>query len=118
MSNKGRPPGTQAEVPLGVFTVSLSGQEKHGNSSRLYPYAHPRARGRRVSACGPGPRGMSQAVDSIDERCEVEEDWWKDNPVVRMYYRVTLEDGQQLTIFRNTVHGMVSTLRRPGTAQM
>ena len=49
--------------------------------------------------------GRPQTVDSIDERCEVEEDWWKDNPVLRMYYRVTLDDGRQLTIFRNMVHG-------------
>ena len=39
--------------------------------------------------------GRSQAVASVDGWCEVEEDWWKDNPVVRMYYRVTLKDGQQ-----------------------
>ena len=47
----------------------------------------------------------SQTVASVDERCEVEEDCWKDYPLVRMYYRVTLEDGQELTIFRNMVHG-------------
>ena len=47
----------------------------------------------------------SQTVASVDERCEVEEDWWKDNPVVRMCYRVILRDGRQLTIFRNMVHG-------------
>ena len=49
--------------------------------------------------------GMYKAVDSIDERCEVEEDWRKDNAVVRMYYRVTLQNGVQLTIFKNMVHG-------------
>ena len=49
--------------------------------------------------------GGIQRVASVDDRCEVEEDWWKDNPVVRMFYRVTIEDGQRLTIFRNMVHG-------------
>ena len=49
--------------------------------------------------------GYSQRVVSVDDRCEVEEDWWRDNPVVRMHYQVTLEDGRQLTIFRNMVHG-------------
>ena len=34
--------------------------------------------------------GRSQTVTSVDEREEVEEHWWKDNPAVRMYYRVTL----------------------------
>ena len=41
---------------------------------------------------------------SVDEWCEVEEDWWKDKPVVRMYYRVTVENGRRLAIFRNMVH--------------
>jgi len=49
--------------------------------------------------------GETIGVESIDNRCEVEEDWWKDNPVVRIYYQVTLEDGRQQTIFRNMVHG-------------
>ena len=31
--------------------------------------------------------GKSQIVASVDDRWEVEEDWWKVNPVVRLYYR-------------------------------
>ena len=49
--------------------------------------------------------GVSVPIESIEERWEDAGDWWKDNPVVRMYYRVTLEAGQQLSIFRNMVHG-------------
>ena len=35
----------------------------------------------------------------------MEEDWLKENRVVRMHNEVTLEDERQLTIFRNIVHG-------------
>ena len=49
--------------------------------------------------------GKSVAVESIDEWWEDEEDWWKDNPLVRVTYQVTLEHGQQLTIFKNMQHG-------------
>ena len=44
-------------------------------------------------------------VQSIEERWEDEEFWWRDNPVVRVTYQVTLEDGQQLTIFKNMLTG-------------
>ena len=49
--------------------------------------------------------GATLGIASVDDRCEVEEDWWKDNPVVRMDYQITLADGSQLTIFKNMVHG-------------
>ena len=34
--------------------------------------------------------GVSVPVESIEERWEDEEDWWKDNPLVRVTYHVTL----------------------------
>ena len=49
--------------------------------------------------------GKSLAVVSIDDRSEAEEAWWWDDPVVKMNYQVSLEDGRQLTIFRNMMHG-------------
>ena len=49
--------------------------------------------------------GKSLAVESIDDRSEEEEAWWQDDPVVRMNYEVTLENGKHLTIFRNMMHG-------------
>ncbi len=49
--------------------------------------------------------GQSIAVESIEERWEDVVDWWKDNPVVKMYHQVSLGDGRQLTLFRNVVTG-------------
>ena len=49
--------------------------------------------------------GVSVPIESIEERWEDAGDWWKDNPVVRVSYQVTLEDGQQLKVFRNMLTG-------------
>ncbi len=45
--------------------------------------------------------GKVLEVVSIDERVEEEAEWWEPEPLFRMHYQVTLEDGQQVTIFRN-----------------
>ena len=49
--------------------------------------------------------GVSIPVESIEERWEDEEFWWRDDAVVRVTYQVTLEDGQRLTIFKNMLTG-------------
>ena len=48
--------------------------------------------------------GKLLGVASIEERVE-EEEWWDEQPLTRMHYQVTLEDGQQVTIFRNMKTG-------------
>ena len=62
--------------------------------------------------------GKSLAVESIDDRSEDEEACWADNPVVKMNYRVTLQDGQQLTIFRNMMHGGWYRAATPGLSAL
>ncbi len=49
--------------------------------------------------------GKVLAVESIDERVEEEGEWWEPEPVWKMHYRVTLEDGRELGIFRNMKTG-------------
>ena len=44
-------------------------------------------------------------VVSIEERVEEEAEWWEPEPLFKMHYQVTLEDGQQVTIFRNMKTG-------------
>ena len=50
-------------------------------------------------------QGKVLAVVSIDERVEEEAQWWEPEPLFRMHYQVTLEDGQQMTLFRNMKTG-------------
>ena len=49
--------------------------------------------------------GEEVGVAAIDERWEDEEFWWRDDPVVRVTFRVSLEGGQELTIFKNMLTG-------------
>ena len=45
--------------------------------------------------------GRTFAVESIDERVEEDSEWWENEPVYKMHYQVTLEDGREVGIFRN-----------------
>ena len=49
--------------------------------------------------------GKLLAVESIMERWEDEVFWWRNDPVVRVTYRVSLRDGQEITIFKNMLTG-------------
>ena len=49
--------------------------------------------------------GQAVAVESIDERVEEDSEWWENEPVFKMHYRITLEDGRELAIFRNNKTG-------------
>lgn len=49
--------------------------------------------------------GQTLAVESIDERVEEDSEWWENEPVYKMHYRVTLADGQEMAIFRNNKTG-------------
>ena len=57
--------------------------------------------------------GKVLEVVSIDERVEEEAEWWEPEPLYRMHYQVTLEDGQQVTIFRNMKTGSWYRLESP-----
>ena len=42
---------------------------------------------------------------SIDDRVEDQGECWEPKPVTKMHYQVTLEDGQELAVFRNMKTG-------------
>jgi hypothetical protein len=39
------------------------------------------------------------------DRWRIDDEWWRERPLSRTYYRVLLEDGQPLTLFRDDVTG-------------
>jgi hypothetical protein len=45
-----------------------------------------------------GRRGRRQ-VTSIEDVWRVEEEWWRDTPIVRTYFEVLLDDGRRSTLF-------------------
>ena len=46
-----------------------------------------------------------RSVVSIDEVWSIDEEWWRERPIVRMYYTVNLEGDRQLTVFRDMLDG-------------
>ena len=44
-------------------------------------------------------------VASIDDTWEISDEWWRPEPVARMYHRVTTEVGDTVTIYRDLIKG-------------
>ena len=85
-------PGVSPDSPL-----------SRGGSGRPTDTPHkstPPKHGRRASPA------RALRVTAIEDRWEIDEEWWRTRPVSRMYYRVLLEDGQALTIYRDMLNGI------------
>jgi len=50
-------------------------------------------------------RGRRLRVASIGSRWKIDEEWWREKPIIRMYYHVTTEDGRRITVFRDLTTG-------------
>ncbi len=44
-------------------------------------------------------------VTSIQDVWEVVDEWWRANPIARRYYRVAVEGGTTVTVFRDLISG-------------
>ena len=44
-------------------------------------------------------------VTSLEDLWEIDEEWWRTTPIARRYYKMTLEDGRRVTVFRDLVDG-------------
>ena len=42
-----------------------------------------------------------QRVLAVEERWRLDDEWWRERPVSRMYWRVLLDDGQSLIIWQD-----------------
>ena len=45
-----------------------------------------------------------QAVVDIGDRWRIDDEWWRPEPVSRLYYEVTLASGQQTVIYKDLVN--------------
>ena len=50
-------------------------------------------------------RGRRLKVASIDSLWKIDEEWWRETPIIRMYYQVITEDGRRITVFRDLASG-------------
>ena len=54
------------------------------------------------SASGGGRRCV---VEAVLERWRIDDEWWRQRPVSRVYYRLALEDGRVVTVYRELRSG-------------
>ncbi len=45
--------------------------------------------------------GRPMTVDQVDEVWRIAEEWWQETPLARTYYRVIVDGGRPLTLFRD-----------------
>jgi len=79
-----------AGLPVEVELTRTSGQWPAASGQR------PTANGQRR------PQAKSrQTVARVEEVWRVAEEWWREEPVARTYYRLVLDDGRPLTLFHD-----------------
>ena len=50
-------------------------------------------------------KNFNSAVASIEDRWRIDDEWWRSEPVSRLYYSVRLASGQRLVIYRDLISG-------------
>jgi hypothetical protein len=46
----------------------------------------------------------NRKVTSIEDRWRIDDEWWRQEPISRMYYSVVLDNGQNLTIYKDLIN--------------
>ena len=46
-----------------------------------------------------------QTVRSVEDRWRIDDEWWRSEPVSRLYYSVRLTSGQRLVLYKDLVSG-------------
>jgi hypothetical protein len=46
-----------------------------------------------------------QAIIAIEDRWRLDDEWWRQEPVSRLYYTIRLASGQKLVIYKDLVTG-------------
>ncbi len=45
------------------------------------------------------------AVEEVLETWRIDDEWWRERPVRRLYYSLLLEDGRTVTVYQDAVSG-------------
>jgi hypothetical protein len=46
-----------------------------------------------------------EPVNVIEDRWRIDDEWWRNEPVSRLYYRVVLAYGQRLVLYKDLLTG-------------
>lgn len=50
-------------------------------------------------------RGRWLQVQSVVDRWRIDDEWWRDHPVSRMYYECLVDGGLQIAVFQDLLTG-------------
>jgi hypothetical protein len=50
-------------------------------------------------------RARWRRVEHVEDKWRVDDGWWRPSSVARTYFRIALEDGQLLTVYRDDHEG-------------
>ena len=45
--------------------------------------------------------GRHHAVEAVLERWRIDDEWWRERPISRLYYRLLLADGRVVTVYQD-----------------
>ena len=45
------------------------------------------------------------AVAAVQDRWRIDDEWWRERPVSRLYFRLLLEDGRVVMVYKDLVSG-------------
>jgi hypothetical protein len=46
-----------------------------------------------------------QAVSAIEDMWRIDDEWWRSEPISRLYYAVLLNSGQRLAVYKDLIAG-------------
>ena len=46
-----------------------------------------------------------QKVTDVEDHWRIDDEWWRRDPICRLYYAVRLNSGQRLVLYRDMVNG-------------
>jgi hypothetical protein len=49
--------------------------------------------------------GRRRRVVAVQDAWRIDDEWWRERPVSRLYYELALEDGRVVTIYQDLVNG-------------
>ncbi|MEE8370284.1 MAG: hypothetical protein V3S00_05910 [Dehalococcoidia bacterium] len=49
--------------------------------------------------------GRRRTVEAVLESWRLDDEWWRERPVSRLYFLLLLEDGRTATVFRDEMKG-------------
>lgn len=82
---------------------------KASHGQRLKPLHCPRRINVEVDGTGRpiGVRlsGRQIAVESVVESWRIDDEWWRDRPISRLYWRMALDDGRVVDVYRDLLSG-------------